>query len=277
MTAEVLDIPADEYHADTTSISRSQGEVLRDDPALFFGMMNGPYQHESNDDLTFGNAIDEAIFGGRQIMEIPTEVLAKNGARSGNAWKEFREAHADKLLVKADEPLKAVLHALRSSPLAMGILESEGHSQYTLRWPDLEFEVKRRARLDHFRTVKVPLIADLKTSFTVDPKRFAKHAYELGYHRQVAWYQDAIHALAGMRPPFVFICCKKSPPYSVEVIELDREFIELGRRQNQATLRRYLRCLESGQWVSPTHGKIITVGAPTWAYADEQWELDDAS
>jgi hypothetical protein len=106
------------------------------------------------------------------------------------------------------------------------------------------------------------------------PKAFSEQSYSLGYHRQAAWYQDIVAAVTGEVLPFTFIVVDKTS-YRVEAFEMAESFIQIGREQNNRILHRMAECYRSGRFVSPTHGRIVTVSAPRWANYEREWEFTE--
>lgn len=274
--AVVLKLTNDEYHADVEALSHSGAELFDNDPAEYHGvMLTGRWPRKSSKSMELGSAFDQIVLDeagvGASAVVIPRAVLSKSGSCAGKKYKEFAAANAGKRLLKDTEPLAEMLTRLRECREAMSLLKCYGETQFTIRWHDDEFGVLRRARLDRFISPPDPLCLDLKTARRTDPKGFSSDAYNFGYHRQAAWYQDAIEALYGYRPPFVFLVVKNSPGYGVELVELDETFLELGRNQNRRILARYAECLHTDTWKSKTHGQILKLSAPNWALYEDEW------
>lgn len=194
---------------------------------------------------------------------IPPDVLASNGARNGGAWKQFAAENHPAILLKEQEfePISYMLAALREHPKARAILECEGHSEYTIRWRDQETGLTLRSRLDRITPL---FIADLKTAHTTNPGQFERHCYQMGYHRQAAFYQDAAQALLGEFRTFVFIAMQKSPPYSVETFVPSSKLVAIGRRENREALRQLAECKASGRWRRDGYGRLVEINAPKW-------------
>lgn len=215
------------------------------------------------------------FFSLQSFTPIPRRVLNAQGHKKGSAWTEFADAHADEILLKEDE-FETIVHMLDSIRIHGAarelLFDLKGKNEYSIRWKCQHTGIKRRARLDR---VIPGLIIDLKSLADVSAKEFAAHAYRYGYHRQVAFYQDAILALRGRVLRFVFVCVQKTPPYTCEVYELDSEFVNLGGDENRDALRRLAGCRDSGVFQSPSHGTIVTLSAPTWALNERHWHYGD--
>lgn len=106
-------------------------------------------------------------------------------------------------------------------------------------------------------------IGDLKTVASADPEEFKRTAYNLGYHQSAAHYQDVVEAVTGFRPSFAFLLIEKEAPYLTSVVELDQEFINWGRIENDRALRIYRECTENNRW--PDYPTRTNLPAPFWA------------
>lgn len=280
-TAEPWRPTNDEYHADP-AISNSRLNVFLEDPALYDGVFNRrKWPQPDGEHFHFGEAVHLSILEGRHVseyaMEIPADVLAKNGAKSTNAYKEFAAANDTKILFKRHEleTLWDVQAAIMRNEKARELLTADGPVERPFRWLDIPTGLRRRAKLDKLPE-SIECIVDLKSSRTAKPREFARIAFNLGYHRQAATYQDAVMAEYGEKLPFVFVVVKKTPPYTVEAIELDERFVELGRDENRKALDRLAVCCRTNNWNTPSHGTIITVEAPgEWAFSQDQWEYTE--
>ena len=269
-----------EYHADTTAISHSGLDLVIKDPALYyFQKLSGLYKPEAKKHFEEGTSLDEAIlrpsaYVGEHVLHYPKNCLTKTGAKSAKKCKEFEEANPGKVICKETDDLARWVHAIRSHKAARALLETDGTHQSSIVWHDSEFDVDRRSRFDFLHKDGV-IVVDLKTTRTdASPQTCANEVAKFGYHRQAAFYQDAVHAMFGMVPQFFFIFVAKSPPYRVEVFELDDEFIEIGRKQIARGLRTYSECLRTGRWLPETHDKATILSPPSWVRYQHEWEFD---
>lgn len=121
-------------------------------------------------------------------------------------------------------------------------------------------QVKCRPDLFHGFT---GTIGDLKTVGSADPAEFRRAAYNLGYHQSAAHYQDVVQAVTGFKPRFKFLLIEKEPPYLTSVVELDAEFVEWGRIENDRALRIYRECVTNDRW--PDYPSHQNLPAPLWA------------
>lgn len=137
--------------------------------------------------------------------------------------------------------------------------------------------VAMRARLDLYGAGDEPLAADLKTAASAADDDFARAAANYGYAVQMAWYQHVRALVTGDDTPipFRFVVVEKSPPYLVNVIELDGEFARIGRAQMDRALQLYAVCTETGKWpgYERDDGEPNVVGPPAWLAYQEGMEF----
>ena len=148
------------------------------------------------------------------------------------------------------------VHAIAGGLFKGGVAESS-------HFATDEHGVLRKCRPDYLIESQGILI-DIKTTKDASAYGFSKAIHEYRYHRQAAWYIDALR-LAGKRAErFVFVVVEKSSPYMVRVYELDHEAIERGRDD-------YRRLLEEYGTFMQTHrcNVIQPIGLPQWAYEEE--------
>jgi hypothetical protein len=267
-----------EYHADTTALSHSGLDDLLADPKDFYQRrILKLYDQEPTDAQSLGTRLHSALLVpgeyGSGVVTIPSEVLSKSGSRAGMAYREFVSQNEGKELIKAGEPLACMIEAGRSDPMIRALLETDGDFEHTIFWRDDEYGFDRKARLD-FLHLDRETIVDLKTtSKGVSPDALAGTVEFWGYHRQAAYYQDAVRELYGIEARFVLIFFSTERPYNVAVIELHRDYIDFGREENARGLKKYAECLRTGIWLPDTHGKIITIsprGSLRWK---KEWNL----
>ena len=128
----------------------------------------------------------------------------------------------------------------------------------------------RKAMLDRLvmRDEKPAIIIDWKTTQDATPAGFARSVARYGYAQQAAWYIDMVHAVYGVRVPFLFVAVESSAPYSVGLYTLPADQIEAARQLNERTIKAYYEWVKDSCGPSSNHHAIepqeITV--PEWAF-----------
>jgi hypothetical protein len=268
-----------EHYHSLPGVSNSRLNDFVDDPALYHGryVADPPLypRVEATPDMIFGTNCHSVIQAGSVesvFTIIPRDVLNSDGHKKGFAWKQFAEENGHKTLVKADEVevYRRILANVKAHNRAASILYGDdGHNEFNIRWTVQETGLLCRARLDRVRPSV--LIGDIKTTNTVDPRRFSSAIFSWGYHRQAAFYSEAWRQLTGDELPFVFIAVRKTPPYSVACYTLDEAYLERGRSEVRSALTQLAECYASGVWTRPA--EVIELAEPGYARFQDQWEL----
>ncbi|MFE9736178.1 PD-(D/E)XK nuclease-like domain-containing protein [Streptomyces sp. NPDC005863] len=269
-------LPADEYHADKTSISSTGLRALLAPgcPAQFKYDRDHPQPPKKEFDL--GNAAHAAVLGeGHDIVEIQYPDY-----KAGAAQAAKREAYAAgkvPLLPKEKDQVDAMAAAIRQHPIAGPLFApGTGVAEQSIYWTDQATGVRCRCRPDWMphRGDGRLVVVDYKTAKAVDEAALQKAVYERGYHAQAAHYLDGVKAagLHGDREPaFVFVFQAKTAPYLVHLVELDMPALFLGAARNERALRRYAECERTGIWPG-FNDRITYLPLPPWAEKRDQEE-----
>ncbi|NUO36538.1 MAG: recE [Dermatophilaceae bacterium] len=256
-----------EYHA-SPGLSVSGAKTILDCPARFDWQRRNPRQKRVFD---FGHAAHGKVLGvGLEVVAVPTDLLASNGAASTKAAKEWIEqARAEgKVPLKVEElaVVDAMATALERSDAAP--LFRDGQAEQSLFWLDEATNLPLRARLDWVTTWHdVPLVVDYKTTTNANPDQFRWEAGKFGYHMQDSWYREGMDTLTGTPHGFVFVAQEKEPPYLVSVVELDDDARDIGTQRNGVARRLYEWCLAEDRW--PGYPGIHRISIPNARPAKE--------
>lgn len=224
----------------------------------------------------FGHIVHAEVLGvGLDVVEIPEEYLASNGAASTKLAKDFMadaRANGD-IPVKPgelEEP-RAVAAAVLADPLARTYFE-QGTPEQSIFAQDPETGVWMRGRLDW--TKQDGTLVDLKTTASnASQAEFSREAAKLEYGVQREFYRHIWTQITGeIDPDFVHVVVSKKPPYLVGVYTLDIEFELIGQAKVRRALDTYKECLDTGVW--PGYApELATVGPPAYyVYAEEDEE-----
>jgi hypothetical protein len=166
--------------------------------------------------------------------------------------------------------IEAMRHALASHGIARGAFTG-GEAELTLVWRDDETGLWLKSRPDYLGP-NAAWLADLKTTMNAEPAAFARHAYDMSYHAQGAWYLDGLRALTGAAPSALwFVAIERDAPHALTVATFDEQALEAGRVLNRRAIRQLARCLEQGEWPgyrrpdAPDRDTAIILELPTWA------------
>jgi hypothetical protein len=263
---EVIDdLDEREYHAHP-ALSNSLAKLMLPPncPAMY------PYRRahpeETSDVFDFGRAAHAMVLGvGAPVRVLPFDDRRTNAYKA--AAEEARAEGATPILAKQGERLTAMVGALADHPIAGPLLKrTDFRHELSVFWQDVAFDVHRRARLDLYpdTPLAAAIVVDYKTAESAEPRAFARKAATYGYHLQDAYYSDAVEAVTGERPRFVFVVQEKEPPYLVSVVQLDENARDLGRRRVAEALELFAWCQERDEW--PGFDGVEVVDLPPWSY-----------
>jgi hypothetical protein len=273
----VYDLSDDDYHA-RPELSNTDARRILECPAKYIWLKS--HQEESKHEFDFGHAAHRSLLGAGASIE----VCDYDDWRTKDAKTERDEARANgrtPVLAREWATVEAMADTLRAHPIVSRLLAPErGRAEQSMFWtatdPFLATEVRLRARLDWLPEVPASgrlIVTDYKTAASAEARAFARSAANYGYHQQAAWYLDGVKALLGVEDPaFVFVVQERTPPYVVNVIELDAYALQIGRERNAAAINRYVECSATGVW--PAYSSDVElVALPRWA--EMQWEQDN--
>lgn len=271
-------IPEAVYHADPVpwgSLSSSGARRLLDCPARFrYG------EDKATRRMEFGTAAHAQLLGvGAEIVEVAG---ASNGAWSTKEAKAALAAARDagQVPVKPEQArvIKAMTARLAEHQTASRLFTpGAGMAEVTVIWADEQTGVWRRARIDwlpHDIPGRPLLVTDYKTAESAAPGAVSQAIGRYGYALQGAWYRDAARwARPGADVRFVLVVQETSPPYLVEVYEIDPRDLDDGAWQNRQAMERFRDCCAVGRWpgYDPYEGTqgIPVIRAPRWSRADD--------
>lgn len=269
-------MPDAEYHADPVeggSLSSTGAKTLLRSPAHYKWQQENRVASTTFD---LGHAVHSMILGvGMEIVAIPEEILASNGAASTKEAKAFiAEARdAGKVPLKADvvAECNTMMESILAHPLARTLLEREGKAEQSLFAQDPLTKVWLRARVDHLPNAAddQTVVVDLKTAASADPRDFSRSAAEYGYDIQSEFYQHVVTLARGDKnTAFRFIVVEKSAPYLVSVIELDAEFAAIGKARMRRAIELFKFCKETDEWPGYNPDTNL-ISPPTWLAYEE--------
>jgi hypothetical protein len=259
-------MPDDEYHADPVkggSLSQSGAKTLLTAPALYKWRLTHPVTKHAYD---LGHVTHTRILGtGLPAVEIPPDTLSKNGAASTREAKAFIKQTREAGLVPMKRDDLALVDGMRdavmTNPTASELL-STGDPETSMFAPDPDTGVWLRGRADWLAP---GAIVDLKTARTADPDGFRRTAADYGYDIQATWYPRVLELAGGEADvAFFFIVVEVEPPHLVSVIELDTEFLAVGRSRMRRAIDLFKRCRDNDDWPGYGGGGTHLVGPPRW-------------
>lgn len=237
---------------------------------------------EETRSMRLGRAIDCAVLEPDVYDE---RWVTFPGERRGNAWKLFQELHSAKEILNANESAFVVqcTAAVRRSSLAMAFLS--GSAQEVISWVDETTGLRCKARPDVMRDTT---LTDLKTASDATPgaKNFGAAAARLGYHGQIAFYYDGMHANGYqlVQPP-VLVVVETHAPWDVVCYEVPEHVLQAGRSLYQRLLLKVLEAEakygpaaqpdgKQRRWPGRSPERVVQLEIPDWAIEQAAGPLD---
>ena len=193
--------------------------------------------------------------------------------RNGKVWDAFKAEHAHQTILSAKEMDLGIgaAKAILAHTIAGRILEG-GMREASFTWVDRETSMKARARIDHARLH----LTEVKTGARLAQRLFENAATQIGYHGQVAYYQDGLRENGvDVHPEPKIIAVESAPPHDVVVFTLPAPVVEAGRTLYRGLLKKLAHCIETDTWPGRAPEEL-TFTLPMWALDDEDDDLSYA-
>lgn len=271
----------EQYHGHRDSLSSSGARKLLPPscPALFQWERDNVRPPKRSFDI--GHAAHQRVLGvGPDLVVV--QKAAKDGTLSdAGDYKttsaqehrdEIRASGAVPLLRKELDAVNAMAAAILEHPLAAVLFDPDrgGKPEQSLFWTDPDFGVLRRARTDWLPAYGAVssgrlIVPDYKSTATSASKTaIAKSVKSFGYHQQDDWYRAVIRGLElADDVAFVFVFQETSPPFLVNVAEIDGPSLRVARELNLRALDVYADCSARDEWPGYSD-EIELVGLPPY-------------
>lgn len=218
-----LTIPFEEYQG-LVGVNYSTLKHLRRSPLHYQHATQAP--PEDKQSLLEGRAAHTAIL---EPDDFPVRYAVwTGGARRGAEWEQFKDAHVGRTILKEAEYREAlaIRDAVHAHPVANRWL-SKGKAEQSITWIDSRTKVVCKARIDFIGDA----IVDVKRTANLDPHRFERTAFDLGYHLQGAFYRRGVCSLMGIEQrdavPVRIIAVEGSAPHDVAPLVVDPGALEI--------------------------------------------------
>jgi hypothetical protein len=183
--------------------------------------------------------------------------------RSGN-YKAWAEAQTRMILMPDDyRNVMGMRKAMWAHPLAGQLLADICEFECSAYAIDPETGVLCRIRMDGL--TGSGRIIDVKKTQDASDEAISKTMEKYGYYHQDAFYTDVLTWACGEPPDgFDFIFVEEQYPHCVNVVTLENEDRDRGRRMYRKNLNLYAQCLATNSW--PAYGdERKVIGLSHWA------------
>lgn len=173
--------------------------------------------------------------------------VGPDAARNTKEWKAAEAAAEGKTLVKPDEweQARAVRDVLWADRTLKGIFEGDGEAEVSCFWQDELSGELCKCRPD---LMSLDIVLDLKTIGDASGDGCRKAVEMYGYHAQRAFYGDGLKQVTDIERPFLFVFAETEPPYAYRLVELDYEYLKIGRQIYRTALDTYAACKRADLW-----------------------------
>lgn len=256
-------LPFSEYLA-LPGLNQSKLGALKSCPQKFRWLSD--FTQPDTDALKIGRAIHTAVLEPDQFnasfLCLPD--LDRRTKAGREAYADLVSQNAEKTLLRPDDFKMAfeVATAIRSNPHCNYLLDG-AHTEISLEWHDKGTGVPCKARVDAYNE-GMGMVIDLKTTIDASRSGFSKKIFSYGYHRQAAWYLEALRSQGEAAQHFVFIAVEKTPPYAVGLYRLNDDTLRLSKQENDRLLAIYSECSRTDSWPGYTQG-IEDITIPDYA------------
>ena len=180
-------------------------------------------------------------------------------------WLLFRDQSEGKDIITQEqfEQIEEMRKVMLATPFVSKLINGEHEVSYF--WVDEDTGLECKVRPDSINH-KLKVIVDYKTADNAETQHFMRKAIDLGYDLQSYMYQQGVKANLGEEYIFVFIVQEKKPPYAVNILEADENFMASGKRIFIEMLNLYKQCSETDNWFGylGERSQINSLGVPKW-------------
>lgn len=259
-------------------ISNSMLTQLAQDPFLFYEyyVADPPKEREESEDLLIGSAthcleLELDTFCQRYIVAPEVDRRTKEGKETYAKFLQMSEGRKV-LTTKQHDLAFAMFEKLEGHADLQSLLE---HDHFVEREIYFDLEgYKCRSKLD----IVIPslrTIIDIKTTRSINPKKFGWSVADYGYHRQAAFYLAAAKSeFGGEGWRMLFACVEKTYPHHTALFELDQQAINHGYYQIGQLLTELNHRKHTNDWLPIVSRGIVPLTVPKVALFDYEGESE---
>jgi len=198
------------------------------------------------------------------------------GRRGTNAYKAWKaEQDTDDEMKPDDRDLcDRMRDAVMADQEAAHIVNESRH-EVSVVWTDRIYG-RAKCRMD---MLGVTFMADLKTTRTSTPRKFAYQSYDLGNHLQFGWWHEGLahFGLAGIDTELTcyVVTVENKPPFDVCVYECEPDLLHLGQREAVEKAKAYRAAEITGSFYGVSGGQILKLDLPAFAKPDPDQKPPD--
>lgn len=211
--------------------------------------------------LTHGELLEPHIKSRVQIP--PKDVLASDGKRAGNKYKEWLAANPG-VISMTQKDYDVAMRAVDSVRKTIGMMidHPQAERESELFWTDEETGLEMRMKLDLLVPTRIGThIIDIKTC--ADLTKFIWQVRD-GLYLQVAHYLTGLKAARDIDGEFWFCVVEKSGVYRVRNFKLSEQTQEIAFMKYREALSQLAECYQTGDWSEEGEGSIEEIHLTTF-------------
>lgn len=271
------------YHQDFSRVSKTMlGHFMtsRADFARYYVTQeDSPPQPTKQ--MNVGTAIHAALLESKPIDEVcvayDDTCFKSNGHLNPKPAGEFRELHADKIVMKQHE-LTVVQNAISSveaHPLQELLSHPDAKFEQIVTWTDADSGLKCRCMVDFFIDLDDRVLAyDLKTTEQIYPAQVARTAKRLRYWLQDSHYSSGLATVFGKPAEFRFWFLEVNHPHRISPKEYAPQSRETATEAYRRTMGDLARCYETGNWCDEWTERVTQLHLGPWDVDLPEQELE---
>lgn len=256
-----------DYHADKSAIGSSGLKAFRKSRREFeLGISKEPTPA-----MNTGTLAHAALLEPEKLETLfpiyPDDVLAKNGAISTLAAKDWRDEQlaAGRIPVKQDQFDRAA-EMVKSIKATIGPwLTKDAICEHAIYWIDEETGLLCKCRPDFL--VERPglvLIVDIKTTDDPTPPAFARRVEQMGHWLSVPHYMAGAKAHFGGESDFMFAAVEAEWPFRCVIHQLTPQDSFAAKMTWNIHMANLKKCKESGNFADPWEGRVNELSVKPW-------------
>jgi hypothetical protein len=251
-----------DYHS-IKRLSNSALSRLKDCPELFKReFIDGVSDREETEAMALGSLVHCLVLEPEEVDKLyAVAPQCDRRTKEGKAtWSQF-VAESDVVKQETFDEAAIIACNVNIHEQASVVLSAKGYTELPV-----QFEIDGigcKSKIDYLSD-NHEIVFDLKTTQSAKPDDFASSVVKFGYHRQAAFYCEAVRRIYGTEPRFIFCAVSTQYPYLCGCYELDEQAIGLGRIEIDGLLNEYKQRLEANDWSSEFTKGINVISLPKW-------------
>jgi exodeoxyribonuclease VIII len=265
------------YHSDVSRVSNSMMTLLKESPRKFYNRYELGRMEKPTEAMLYGSLTHCLTFEPDAVdSRFAVAPHVDGRTKEGKAIKaEFHKSVGDRSVVNQDMFRDAVSASVwaRRHPEFRWFADNPAHGIVEER---IEFEFHDtlcKCKPDYL-CLDNGIIWDLKTTNEAAPGSFSKSIASYGYHRQAAFYREAVRQKHGVECRFLFLVVAKTDPWESAVYELDEAAMQQGMQEIYFLLDELAARKAANDWEQVWGSGVVPLTLPRW-YTSNIYEFEE--